>query len=155
MEWLTEYESRGGIIDYVLIATDDEAINADDRRIAGFGMEIVRQRHRAMGHKFEIRSEPERAVPSDIDAAKFLKEYWYAFSDTPYGLGWGPHYLTEVFDTINQELIGDIGQARILAWSTDWSNYFDAGRDWWGAFLWTVKPASRDCIVWIGASTSD
>lgn len=26
----------------------------------------------------------------------------------------------------------------IYSWSDDWSNYFDAGKEWWGTFYWTV-----------------
>ena len=41
-----------------------------------------------------------------------------------------------------------------LRWSTDWTNYFDAGREWWGTFCWTLlRPADRVVIVLMASST--
>jgi hypothetical protein len=157
IDWLLEYESRSGVIDYVLIASDhaDPVINFDNPLVAAFGMDVVQQRNKDKGYSLIIRSEPERALPSPIDSREFMKDYWYAFQETPYGLRSGRHDVAEIFEAINQETIGTIEGAHIVAWSTDWSNYFDAGREWWGTFMWTVKPANHDWIVWIGASATD
>ena len=43
----------------------------------------------------------------------------------------------------------------IMKWSTDWSNYFDAGNEWWGAFYWTILLEERQEIIVIGASATD
>jgi hypothetical protein len=62
----------------------------------------------------------------------------------------------ELFDRINAIVLGlDPAACEIFSWSTDWSNYFDAGREWWGAFYWTVRPARSDRFYVIGASSTD
>lgn len=44
---------------------------------------------------------------------------------------------------------------QIFSWSTDWSNYFEAGKEWWGAFYWTILLEEKQEIIVIGASTTD
>ena len=44
---------------------------------------------------------------------------------------------------------------RFLAWPTDWSTYFDAGKDWWGSFCWSVEHLERASITVIAASATD
>ena len=42
----------------------------------------------------------------------------------------------------------------IWRWETDWTNYFEAGREWWGEYLWTVhRPGSGRVAVIAGSST--
>lgn len=42
----------------------------------------------------------------------------------------------------------------ILDWSTEWTNFFDAGREWWGTFCWTVlRPTERVVVVLMASST--
>ncbi len=43
----------------------------------------------------------------------------------------------------------------VMAWSTDWSNYFEAGKEWWGAFYWTILLEEKQEIIVIGASATD
>jgi len=43
----------------------------------------------------------------------------------------------------------------IYSWSDDWSNFFDAGQDWWGTFYWTVYNKKNNTIIVLGASESD
>jgi hypothetical protein len=43
----------------------------------------------------------------------------------------------------------------IMKWSTDWSNYFEAGKEWWGAFYWTILLEEKEEIIVIGASATD
>lgn len=38
---------------------------------------------------------------------------------------------------------------------TDWSNYFDAGKEWWGTFYWTVFNKKNNTIMVLGASETD
>lgn len=44
---------------------------------------------------------------------------------------------------------------RIHRWPTDWSSYFAAGHEWWGAFLWTVEDTRNEWTTVIGASSTD
>ncbi|MCB9616629.1 MAG: hypothetical protein H6722_29690 [Sandaracinus sp.] len=43
----------------------------------------------------------------------------------------------------------------ILRWPTDWSTYFDAGKEWWGCFCWTIEDRRHDWVTAVAASTTD
>lgn len=43
----------------------------------------------------------------------------------------------------------------IRRWPTDWSNYFAAGHDWWGAFFWTIEDKKNGWLTVIAASSTD
>jgi hypothetical protein len=89
--------------------------------------------------------------------------YAYAFSDPPYTLyDWRRSHriseveATELFHEINRELPGGISSDSIVfQWPDDWSNFFDAGKEWWGSFLWTVANPGSPRICAIAASTTD
>lgn len=82
--------------------------------------------------------------------------YAYAFSEPPYSLRASKQDINELFIAINQALFdGFEPQLEIYEWSNDWSTYFDAGNEWWGAFLWTVWNEKHNWIVGIGASATD
>lgn len=49
----------------------------------------------------------------------------------------------------------DVAALTIFAWSADWSNYFEAGQEWWGAFCWTVYDARTGTIAFLTASSTD
>lgn len=105
--------------------------------------------------RFCLNYDIRKATSSLIDVHDFVRKYTYAFTDPPHGircrdqdekLGVCSQTLTRLF--------GDLSEFTIREWSTDWSNYFDAGNEWWGAFLWTlVSDESRGW--WVGASTTD
>ena len=40
-------------------------------------------------------------------------------------------------------------------WSDDWSNFFDAGKEWWGNYYWTVYNKRNNTIIVLGASETD
>ena len=82
--------------------------------------------------------------------------YKTAFFHPPHGLRCSDHEGEVLFDRINVLVLSpDATGCEIFSWSTDWSNYFDAGKEWWGAFYWTVRPMGSDSIIVIGASTTD
>ncbi len=80
----------------------------------------------------------------------------YAFSDTPYGLGLSSSEAQAMFDAICDGLFGRFeDDLEILRWSNDWSSYFDAGHEWWGAFWWTIHNRTRNTVVVVSASSTD
>jgi hypothetical protein len=89
--------------------------------------------------------------------------YAHAFSDPPYTLHDDAQMkrismqeATELFHRINQEVLGGITpQSIIYEWPVDWSNFFDAGKEWWGSFLWTFANPGTHRIVVLAASTTD
>jgi len=82
--------------------------------------------------------------------------YKTAFFLPPHGLSGGREETRRLFERINPYVLGsDRTTAEIFGWSTDWSAYFDAGREWWGMFLWTIRPnRGRDLVV-VAASATD
>lgn len=81
--------------------------------------------------------------------------YKSAFFNPPHGLSSRVDTL-RLFAQINEHIFGkNLADAEIFSWSTDWSNYFDAGHEWWGAFYWTVRPAGAHHMVVIAGSTTD
>lgn len=78
--------------------------------------------------------------------------YWYAFLNTPHGTGYTPNDFIKVNETLfpNGE-----DALEVYEWTTDWSDYFDDGHEWWGAACWSVYDASLKRYVVILASTTD
>lgn len=82
--------------------------------------------------------------------------YKTAFFNPPHGLEKSPKERAELFASINRYVLGtDPEHAEIFSWSTDWSNYFDDGHEWWGAFYWTIRPANSKSMVVVAASSTD
>ena len=82
--------------------------------------------------------------------------FLYAFCDPPYGITLTPPEAQRVFDAICARLFRDFrDDLEILRWSNDWSTYFDAGHEWWGAFWWTVYDHTRKTVIVIAASSTD
>lgn len=104
---------------------------------------------------------PDAVVPLEDEASE--RGYSYAFSDPPYGLrDWSRRSrvsrreIGEFFESINREILGGITRETVIyEWPHDWSNYFEAGQDWWGSFFWTVANPGVARIAVIGASTTD
>jgi len=81
----------------------------------------------------------------------------YAFLDPPYSFMSRKTIFEKgkFFLDFCQTLFTDISQIEVYMWSTDSSNYFDAGKEWWGAFFWTVYNPYQDWYIGIIASTTD
>jgi hypothetical protein len=87
--------------------------------------------------------------------ASFMEAYRRAFLDPPYRLSIDQEAAERLFVDLNAALLGDLDQWTIRKWSNDWSSYFDAGNEWWGAFLWTLVAPNGQDAIWIGASSTD
>lgn len=82
--------------------------------------------------------------------------YADAFSGPPYPLREPIEKTSKWFEAINTGTFGGLNQNLVvLRWSTDWSNYFDAGHEWWGAYCWTVQLVGSAMITGIGVSSTD
>ena len=78
--------------------------------------------------------------------------YWNAFLEPPWGVVYGP----EDFLRLNAALFPRGPEAlEVLSWSTDWSDYFDDGHEWWGAACWSVYDRTLDRYAVIMASATD
>ena len=78
-------------------------------------------------------------------------EYAYSFLEPPHGNS----CLISDWEELNIALFSSPENLEIYRWSTDWSNYFEAGLEWWGAFYWTVYDRLSNFFVVIGGSTTD
>ena len=68
--------------------------------------------------------------------------------------------LTKVLKDYLKNFLGlnslhDTSHLIIYKWSDDWSNYFTSGKEWWGAFFWTIFDNNKKTVTVIGASTTD
>lgn len=83
--------------------------------------------------------------------------YKTAFFNPPHGLRGTISDELRVFEELNNLLFSPINDNNldIYKWSDDWSNYFDAGKEWWGTFYWTVYNKEKSLITIIGGSATD
>jgi hypothetical protein len=82
--------------------------------------------------------------------------YAHAFTDPPYSLAGSRQEVQRLFAEFARVFFDDFSpQLVVYSWTTDWSNYFDAGHEWWGSSLWTVFVPSKKRLIWVGASTTD
>lgn len=81
-----------------------------------------------------------------------LLSYRRAFLYPPHGNG----YTGRDFVRVNAALFpnGTDG-LEAYRWSTDWTEYFDEGREWWGTLCLTVYDESLDRFAVIAASATD
>lgn len=102
-------------------------------------------------------SETSAGTRSKQSAGEFLIDgYAEVFSDTPYGMRADLDQVNAWFEAINRELLGGLdGDLVVWSWSTDWSTWFEDGREWWGAYLWTVERQGLPWITAIAASSTD
>ena len=78
--------------------------------------------------------------------------YRYAFLHPPCET----HYKDADFDRVNEALFPNGAEPlEVYEWTTDWSEYFDDGHEWWGAMCYTVYDESLDRYVIIIASATD
>ena len=122
--------------------------------------------------------EKARAVPKDASSFLFVPEilrkerwgntvygsnwdndntggpipYWYAFLEPPHGSGYTPEDLR----LVNSALFPAGPDAlEVYEWTTDWSDYFEDGHEWWGAACWSVYDKQLLRFVTLLASATD
>ena len=78
--------------------------------------------------------------------------YWYAFLEPPHTSGYGP----DDFRSVNSVLFPKgVDQLEIYEWTTDWSDYFDDGHEWWGTACWSIYDKRMNRYVVIMAEATD
>ena len=87
----------------------------------------------------------------DVDAGEQIP-YWYAFLEPPQWFDATP----EDFERVNDALFPKgIDALEVYEWTTDWSNYFEAGHEWWGTACWSVYDRHLDRFAVLFASATD
>ena len=94
----------------------------------------------------------------------------HALLDPPYGLridykgaAHAAGYNQKRHDLLQRYLaaiphVTSAADAEVLTcweWSTDWSTYFEAGHEWWGAYCWTIADPGRGTIAVLLAASTD
>lgn len=179
---LAKFEESGGVLDYVILRAEAGMTPSQLHRAAALaGIAVIdnRLKKRAEAPPYPVERlkwDESKLTGEPVSFASFwgtddvmpkqlsphtqgipdIDGYKTAFFHPPYHLHMPMQEGEILFDRINKFVLGpDPTGCEIVSWSTDWSNYFDAGNEWWGAFYWTVRPKSSNSIVVIGASSTD
>lgn len=158
-------------LDFVIFSIDENEMENDEVHKEAiikafkiiserFEMEITINEDNMVGEKVSLESFLE--LPSE----GFYKEnkggsrsysiseplpYWFAFLEPPYG----NDYLVSDFIEFNDVIIPNKEELEIYRWNDDFSNYFEAGKEWWGTALWTILDKKNKTMIVIGASLTD
>ena len=97
------------------------------------------------GNKFYDSPDPDTGRGEQIP-------YWYAFCEPPSSLGYKPEALRRVNSVMFPKGTEEL---EVYEWTTDWSNYFDDGREWWGTACWSVYDRRMNRYAVIMASATD
>ena len=97
-------------------------------------------------------SMTSKLVRKDDDNFGTTVPYWYALMEPVHGKRNRP----EDFKTVNGLLFPNGTDALdIYEWTTDWSDLFDAGHEWYGSCCWTVYDKSEDRYIVMLVSATD
>lgn len=181
---VAKFDAAGGVLDYVFLERGDTASHRDaaiagmaeiDRHLEQWAVQKSSAEY-PIEMFFRVRCDETKLTGEPASFAKFwgtddvepkpigdrawsipnVDGYKTAFFHPPYGLHGSPSEKNELFGSINRFVLGiKPERAEIYSWSTDWSNYFEAGHEWWGAFYWTIRPADSEYIVVVAASSTD
>ena len=108
----------------------------------------------------EWKGEPDKAAGNRISAGELFApirkggnlNYRKAFLDPPHK----NYYTDRDFDRVNEALFPKGTDAlEVYEWTTDWSDYFDDGHEWWGTLCLTVYDKHLDRFAVIMASATD
>lgn len=147
---LTEYPDL--VVEYSIIRCETGYSGYESHRGA------LKAAFRELGRGWE--GEPDRAIGKRISADELFSpvtqgrnlNYRKAFLKPPHQ----NRYTGRDFDRINGALFPNgTSELEVYEWTTDWSEYFDDGHEWWGALCLTVYDPTLDRFVIIMASATD
>jgi hypothetical protein len=97
------------------------------------------------------------AVQHDPNNTFAIQGYADAFLRPPHSFGGNKtnFEIGKFFLSFNKIAFGDLDKLTIYSWPTNCSNYFDAGKEWWGSYFWTIYSSEKDWFIGIAASTTD
>jgi len=99
---------------------------------------------------------PQNIVRIKNDGKFFTCGYASAFLGGAHGMSFSGAELNDYFHKFAQLTFGSAtDELEVFEWAGAWSNYFDAGYEWWGAYLWTVHNKRTGSFTGIAASTTD
>lgn len=111
---------------------------------------------------------PYQEVESCLRNRRQMSEQWdsslrvnegfvYSFTEPPYGMSLrDSKEMNNLFHGVCYSLFGGLSEdLEIYRWETHWTDYFLAGREWWGEYLWSVYRPGDSKIAIIAGSTTD
>ena len=166
----TKYDRLG--IDFVILSIDEDYEGLGTHKMAVLtAFNILNDRFTEYDFSVDVR--PDEMVARECSMDELLADppeyyvtrpegnrsfnipeptpYWYAFLEPPYGT----HYLKSDFEEFNNVLFPDKNDVEVYRWNDDFSDYFDAGKEWWGTGLWTAFDKSGKTMIVIAASLTD
>lgn len=144
------------VIDYCLVkgSTSYSGIDSHWEALLAGALHII-------ADDWKLSFTPGKIGAKAISAEEFFSSaketgkrlnYKSAFLYPPYPVG----YTDKDFERINGALFPNgTDNLEIYKWTTDWSDYFDDGHEWWGALCYTVYDETLDRFVVIMASATD
>ena len=149
-------EYPDSVIDYCLIKNNEPYCGYESHR--GALKAACIKLFYDVGDELEWQYDIEKADANKITADElFATEnkkltYHSAFLKPPYPNG----YKNADFERVNDALFPNgMEEIEIYEWTTDWSEYFDDGHEWWGTLCLTVYDKKLDRFVVIMASATD
>ncbi|MFD2568722.1 hypothetical protein [Pseudotenacibaculum haliotis] len=110
---------------------------------------------------YDIKEKKSNIIPL-TQFKNDKSEYWTqgfmeTFLEPPHGTEVGKNKLEigNYFLSTCDFLFSNLNELTIYKWSVDCSNYFDAGKEWWGSQFWTVYNPTKDYYIGIAASATD
>jgi len=163
-ELLEEFDRIGGVVEYDFFHEDRAGTPESFHREAAIAGLPHHQRNEHLLNGGPISWETFWGT-DDVEPKQIADNAWStagvdgyktAFFLPPHDLAGSPEEKRRLFERINRHVFGaNPANVEIFGWSTNWSDYFDQGHEWWGAFYWTIRPRrGRDFVV-IGASATD
>ncbi len=155
------------VLDYCVLSGEYDGI-ASHQRAVQTAIKIFGMRENMI-----CTCEHEKMNPRAVDSAEFFYfpdelwkkssrgvttmnpptplPYWFAFVEPPYG----SDYSKADFVRVNETFFSAPEHLEVFRWEDNFSSYFDAGHEWWGAALWSIYDREKIRFVIIGASATD
>ena len=154
-----EYEKyQYCVLDYCIIKNNSTYNSIESHKEAViFSMKKWKKKFKS-DYDYDIFYNTEKMKATKINSKSFFdnslknNSYCYLFLQPPHGT----NYSINDFNRINKILFPNgFDGLEIYEWSTDWSNYFDDGLEWWGAKCVSIYDSKLNRFVVIGASATD
>lgn len=126
---------------------------------------IIRGKHYLFNSYFYYDTIEMRGNEIDIDAVKrtfeskkydgLINRFCGAFFEWEPSIGNTIYEHGKYFLDFCDLLFSDFSKIEIYTWSVDSSNYFDKGKEWSGAYFWTVYNPIKNIYIGVTVSTTD
>ena len=142
------------VIDWCLVKNESAATGQTAHRQAllSASCKLFTDGGRAIWRFDAAKADAKKILAEELFAPAEKMNYRKAFLCPPYPNG----YTDADFGRINAALFPNGTDAlEAYEWTTDWSEYFDEGHEWWGALCCTVYDKSLNRFAVIMASATD